>query len=425
MRDLSEAFPPDGSETALFLQGAPSPFWRELAEGFVSVGWSVEKIHLAPAEPIFWGLKGAESFSGDVRQWRKYFSARLRKRPVSAVFLYADRQPYHRAAIAVCRRIGTPVYVIENGYLRPDWLTCERGGMGRYSEFPKSPDALRALALSMPDPDLDTRYSHSFYQEAWREVLFHLTNGLTPKSFWQYDHDRYYHPLLDYFSFFRKTVKGTLFNFESNRICTDLLMNERRFYFCPLQMQADYAVRDNSDYRHIGEMIEEVVTSFAKYAPRKSLLVFKSHPYDNGVEAFSRRVRKIARKKGVGRRIRFIETGPFGSLAVACRGMVVINSTSGLHAIRALKPVIALGDAVYDIPGLTHQRGLDEFWKRPDRIDTLLLRDFVRVMAHKYQVKGSFFNPRGRKRAVRAIVQRVSNKIPGARSKATAKQKTS
>ncbi|MEL6317742.1 MAG: hypothetical protein AAFR16_08925 [Pseudomonadota bacterium] len=40
-----------------------------------------------------------------------------------------------------------------------------------------------------------------------------------------------------------------------------------------------------------------------------------------------------------------------------------------------------------------------------------LVEDFVRVLAHRYQVKGSFFNPRGRRRAVRAIVERITGKI--------------
>ena len=44
------------------------------------------------------------------------------------------------------------------------------------------------------------------------------------------------------------------------------------------------------------------------------------------------------------------------------RGVVTVNSTVGLWALRAGRPVITLGDAIYDIDGLTFRGGLDAFW---------------------------------------------------------------
>ena len=50
----------------------------------------------------------------------------------------------------------------------------------------------------------------------------------------------------------------------------------------------------------------------------------------------------------------------------AC-GAVTVNSTAGLGAIEMGLPTIVLGEAIYDMPGLTHQSALDAFWTAPNR----------------------------------------------------------
>lgn len=375
---------------------------------FRGVGWDVRKIHLSPADALFWDRSPADRFSGDVSAWKAYLRSYLETHFVSCVLMYADRLPYHQAAIEVCKTLQVPVRVVENGYLRPDWITCEVDGMGRYSRLPKDPETIRASAVRCPKPDMTVKYAHRFFDEAWREVAFHLSNGLTPRSIWRFDHGKYYHPVLDYLAFAAKMARSPLSDWTARRICARFLLRETPFYFVPLQVQSDYAVRDNSDFGHIEEMIEAVARSFAAQAPETTRLLFKTHPHDNGYENFPRRVRRIARRHGISARVSVVESGPFGTLCAAAKGVVVINSTSGLHAIRAFKPVIALGDAVYDVPGLTHQRGLDSFWRDPDEIDADLARAFTRLLAATVQVKGSFFNAEGRAIACREIAARVT-----------------
>ena len=45
--------------------------------------------------------------------------------------------------------------------------------------------------------------------------------------------------------------------------------------------------------------------------------------------------------------------------------MVCVNSTSATLALAAGSPVCTLGDAIYNVPGLTFARHLDEFWSNP------------------------------------------------------------
>jgi capsular polysaccharide export protein len=70
-------------------------------------------------------------------------------------------------------------------------------------------------------------------------------------------------------------------------------------------------------------------------------------------------------------------------------------------------PTIVLGAAIFDIPGLTHQGGLDAFWRHPERIDRSLLACFIRALAGTIQVKGNFYHPEGRKLGIATIIERV------------------
>ena len=56
-------------------------------------------------------------------------------------------------AIEAAKARGVAVIVTDYGYLRPDWITLERDGMGGNSLFPRDPAEIRRLAkgLSLPE----------------------------------------------------------------------------------------------------------------------------------------------------------------------------------------------------------------------------------------------------------------------------------
>jgi len=71
-------------------------------------------------------------------------------------------------------------------------------------------------------------------------------------------------------------------------------------------------------------------------------------------------------------------------------GMVTVNSTSGTLGLSAGTPVFVLGSAIYDIPGITHQGQLDEFWPSPQTPNAYLYDAFCRVLHTRCLVSGGF-----------------------------------
>jgi len=391
----------------LFLQGPPTGFWRELAGTFEAGGHAALKVNLCTADALFWRRR-ARAYRGRFSRWRGWIARLLAEERIDAVLYYADRLPYHVVAAEEAARLGVPAYAVEFGYLRPDWLTLERGGMGAFSHLPDDPAVWRALAAEAPAPASEARFGHSFLHEAASDVAFHLANALLAPPYPFYRLDKPVHPLIDYPSWLPRLWRGDREAAFAEAVTREAEAGAAPFHLFALQLQSDYQIRDNAPFDDLGEMIEAVVASFARAAAPERRLIVKLHPLDNGLFDWPGAVRRAAARHGVEGRVTTIDGGRLDALIRHAGGVVVANSTVGLHAIRAGAPVAALGEAVYAMSGLTHQGPLDGFWEAPAPVDAALARDFVRALAATAQVRGSFYHPEGRRLAAAEIVRRVA-----------------
>ena len=414
---MSAASQQSGPRRVLLLQGPPSRFWSGLGDAFAAAGHTVYRINLSLADVLFWRRKGAVNYRGRFEDWPAYVAAFMREHGVTDVLYYGDRQPYHRVASQEARKLGAIPVSVEFGYLRPDWLTVERGGMGVFSHFPEDPDVIRAIAAAVPKPDTAVAYPYSFRAEAFGEVTFNMANVLGSLAFPSYRSDKYYNPLVEYLAWIPRLLRHRIAARHARQVEAEVKAGGSAYWLCALQLQSDYQIRQNSHFGHISKMIDEVVASFAAHAPAGGRLILKQHPLDNGLNRWPRVVHAAAQRHSCADRVTLIDGGDLGHLLEGARGCVLVNSTVGLHAIRVGCPTKVLGIAVFDIAGLTHQAPLDTFWTHPEPVDAGLAADFVRALAGTIQVKGSFYHPAGQRAGQAEIVRRVVGEIvnePGA-----------
>lgn len=389
------------------LQGHPSPFWGQLSDGLNADGHRVIKIHLCLADFIYWGRRPATSYRGFYKNWRSWIGDLLQRECVTDVLYYADRLPYHADTLDAARALGVACHAIEFGYLRPDWLTIEPGAMGALSSFPKDPAVIRAIAAETDDPDMVTRYPHSFPTEAFHEVTFSLLQAFGRPIYPFYNSDKVYWPLIDYGSWLVELAMSGKMARDAGRVQTAAASGAFEYNLIAMQLQADYQIRASSKYDHLSEFIEEVFASFAKEAPPDRQIVVKLHPLDNGLERWFTCIPRIASQTGIGDRVHVIKGGNLSVLLQHSNGVVLVNSTVAIHAMRAGIPVIAKGGAIFDIPGLAHQGSLDQFWVAPEPVDATLFSAFERALT-TIQVKGSFYNPDGRTAAITELRRRFA-----------------
>ena len=395
------------SPVILFLQGPPSAFWPELARGFEARGAKTLRVNFSAGDWLYWRKGGAINYRGTLGDWPDFLETLIEQNGVTDILYYTDRLPYHVEAARVAAQFGVNCYSIEFGYLRPDWLTLERGGMGSYSHFPVDPDVIRAVASQVPKPDLSVRYTHTFGQEAVNEVAYNLATYFGKPFYHRYDADKYYDPFIEYLLWLPRFVMAGRAKRHAEAVSSQT--SNQPFWLLGMQLQSDYQVRANSHYPHLADMLGDVIGSFAAHAPAGHRLLIKQHPLDNGWETWDKVALRIARTFGVEDRIWFIDGGDLTSLIARSEGVVIVNSTVGLHSIQAGRPTKVLGMAIYDIPGLTHQGSLDSFWISPEPVDETLVQALVAALAATIQVKGNFYNKAGRALAATEIVERVLN----------------
>lgn len=380
-----------------------------LARRLIARGHTVLRVNISFGDRIFWHLPGAMNYRGRLEDWAAFIGTVYDRHRVTDIVLLGDCRPHHVAAMKEARQRGIRVTVTELGYLRPDWVTLERDGMTSFSHFPRDPEAIRALAARLPEPDLTVRYRSSFVRMVLWDIAYNLANVfLSPLFYPHYRWHAIWHPLHEYAGWLRKWLLAPLAILRTRRALSALEAAGDPFFVFPLQLETDYQIRVHSPFSSMKEAIRYIVDSFARHAPRQSRLVVKVHPLDNGLVNWRRIVGEAAAQRTCAERVIYVDGGDLDRLLARSCGCVTINSTVGITALRLDCPVIALGNAVFDVPGLTFQGPLDAFWAASERPDPELRDAFLRALAGAIQVKGGYYDYEAIEAAAETAAERLS-----------------
>ncbi|MDP3858093.1 MAG: capsular biosynthesis protein [Stagnimonas sp.] len=390
----------------LFLQGQISPFFAELGQALHRRGHPVHRIHFNGGDRQFWSLPGAVDFRGRPDQWPEFFKARLRDWQITDVVLFSDCRPLHAAAIRIAVPLGVRVQVFEEGYLRPDYITLEPGGVNGHSSLPRDAASYLRLAATLPELPAPSSIPASFARRAREDFLYHLSSLASAARFPHHHSHRPWHPLREYaIGAYRLPMKAALRAKTEQRIRA-LVDGAQPYFLFPLQLAADSQIRFHAP-GDLPTLIRRSIESFARHAPAESLLVLTEHPLDYGPVDLAKTVRDAATAAGVAGRTLFLRGGSPPELIAKARGLITVNSTIGITALAAGVPVIALGTAIYDLPGLSCQQGLDAYWSAPSRPDPQLFDAFRRVVTAQTQINGGFFSAEGIAQAVEGALVRL------------------
>ncbi|WLR93288.1 capsule biosynthesis protein [Shinella zoogloeoides] len=399
--------------TFLFLQGPSSPLFSKCAAALEARGHTCLHINLNVGDWIFWRRRGGTNYRGRPERWPQFVRDFMIRNGVTDLLLLGEERPYHKTAVAAAKALGIDVYVIELGYLRPDWVTLERDGMSSNSHFPREPQRILAEAEGLPEPDWTVRYRQSFTVEACCDLLYNLPNVFLWFLYPHYRRHGLFHPLAEYAGWILRLLRKKRTERDAQETCDRLLASGQPFFIYPLQLQTDYQLRAHSPFASQQEAITLVLASFAAHAANDGQLLVKLHPLDNGLIDWRACVEKEAQRHGIGGRVHVIDGGNLDRLIDSATGLVTVNSTAVLGAFKRHKPVKTLGAAVFDTPGLSYPASLDAFWGNPYPAEKTLEDAFFRLIAAKYQVRGNFFSDAGTSAAAEAIAQRLVDEKEG------------
>ncbi|WP_428032558.1 capsule biosynthesis protein [Ancylobacter sp.] len=391
----------------LFLQGPASPFGITLARALRQRGARIVKVHLCGGDTVFW-RGAARLYRGRLEAWPAYMERLMAQEGVSDLVLFGDCRPYHAPAVRLGRGRGVRLHLLEEGYERPGWITCESQGVNAHSDLPRTPqgvrDAARVLAASTPVP---APLAEPFARRALWDVAWHAGHTALAPLFPRYRRHTLAHPATDYTGWVVRWLTMSRAN-RCDRQARVAMADGAPYFLLPLQLEGDYQMRAHSRFRSIEEVVREVLGSFAAAAPAGARLVVKRHPYDTRLPATRRLVERVAQEHGIARRVVFIERGAIDALVADSAGVVLVNSTTAMVALQQGRPLKVLGRATYDMPGLSHQGALDTFWSEGAAPDPALFADYRRVVIARTQVAGGFFAAASIARAVEGLVVRMA-----------------
>ncbi len=376
-------------ERVLLLQGPMGPFFRRFAAWLRVQGAVVWKINFNGGDRLFYRGADAMDFRDGPEAWPAYLRGFLLQHGIGRVFLFGDCRRYHRLAIAVCRSLGVPVMVFEEGYLRPDYVTLEEGGVNGFSSLPRDP-AFYLARPELPEPGREPAHG-SFFRMAVNASLYYWAGYFMTRRYGRYEHHKCFSPVRKGLGWMLGGLRKAMY-WRRDRFITRWLGEHfsGRYFLVPLQVKNDSQVRVHSSYGDVHGFIMDVMRSFAGHAPEDVLLVFKHHPMDRGFAHYREFIAEWATALGIARRVVYAHELHLPACLDHARGVVVINSTVGLSALLHNVPVKTLGTAFYDMEGLTCQRPLDEFWRDPGRVSEELHRKFRHYLIETTQLNGSF-----------------------------------
>ncbi len=377
-------------DNILFLQGPVGPFFKRLGKEFTAHGHNTFKINFNGGDALFYSNSESTNFVGTVEEWPNFLNEFIHKHQIKRIYLFGDCRKYHLLAKKVCANLSTEIHVFEEGYLRPNYLTLEKDGVNGNSKISRIADNYRQSDRNSLDED---QYSGSgFMYAAVFAILYYLAALVWRYKFPNYRHHRSMNVLIEGLYWIRGGIRKHVYSIGERKIRRRLTKQGSSDVFVAiLQVHSDMQVKTHSSFDSIEEFINEIIRSFSQYASKDARLVLKHHPMDRGYTNYKGVISKLAKHYNTQDRIDYLHEINLPSLLKNAKGVVTINSTVGLSSLHHGTPIKNLGYAIYDIPGLTYQGGLPEFWKDTGSIDMDLYERFRAWLMRNNQIRGNFY----------------------------------
>lgn len=394
----------------VLLQGPVGPFFKHLQRFLERNGFDAWRVSFSAADSLFSDRGKRLAFYGGRREWEIWFRGFLSTADVDYVVLFGAEREIHTIARREADALGVPVIALEEGYLRPGFVTIERGANNWQSP----------IARQLPPKDFteaDAGPDSKAFSGGFRAMCLHgftyyavrsLFTGIRRRKLFH----RPIRPLSEIGSWTRNAYRRFAHSLSNFSTVERLLEHhDKRYVLVPLQVAADTQLGRAALGWSNARLIMEVLHSFATAAPKSHRLVFKIHPLERGHSNDRELAFQVARMLGVEDRVDVIDTGSLGLLTRHCAGMITINSTSGLSAIFHGVPLLVVGEAFYANDALaTCARGtpdFDSFWTGGHVADAQLRHTYLAWIRKMSLKTGDFYVRDGMELACEGVLETI------------------
>ncbi|MFK7754858.1 MAG: capsule biosynthesis protein [Sedimentitalea sp.] len=395
------------SRVFLFLQGPHGPFFNGLGRMLRAAGATVWRVGFNAGDRAFWfHPKSFIPYRGTVEDWPDTFCDLIDERKVTDIVLYGDTRPVHARAVALARNAGLRVHVFEEGYMRPYWVTYERGGSNGHSRLMDMSlgDMQTALAQSDMEAPLPPAHWGDMRHHVFYGALYHWFVLFRNRAFRHFRPHRAQSVAREFGLYARRLMLMPLHMLERSWATLRIRNGGFPYHLALLQLEHDSSFQQHSPFSTMTEFLSEIVTGFAAGAPRHHHLVVKAHPLEDGRVPLRRELARLARQHGLQDRVHYVRGGKLAQLLNDARSAVTVNSTAGQQVLWRGIPLKVFGRAVYAKPEFVSDQPLEAFFAGAARPDARAYKDYRRYLLETSQVPGGFYSTSGRRQLLRQVV---------------------
>lgn len=390
----------------LFLQGPHGPFFWRLGKMLRAAGAQVWRVGFNQGDRAFWhDAKTYLPYTDTPAAWPDRIAAILDEKSITDIVLYGDTRPIHAAAVTAAQARGLGVHVFEEGYIRPYWVSYERGGANGNSRLMELSVAEMRTALADAELELPEAPAR------WGDMRHHIFYGALYHWFVMFRNQKYRN-----FRPHRSIGVAKEFQLYLRRLLLMPALAAQRmvatsrvryggfpYHLALLQLEHDSSFQMHSPFDSMTDFLKLVVEGFAAGAAPHHHLVFKAHPLEDGRVPLRRVIHRLAREYGVADRVHYVRGGKLARLLNHARSAVTVNSTAAQQVLWRGLPLKVFGNAVYAKPEFVSTQSLPDFFAHPARPDSRAYRDYRHYLLETSQITGGFYSARGRRQLLRQV----------------------
>lgn len=395
------------SRVFLFLQGPHGPFFNRLGTMLRKAGATVWRVGFNAGDRAFWfHSRSYIPYRGTSTDWNTTFNDLVTTKGVTDIVLYGDVRPIHAQAVAEAKRRGITVHVFEEGYMRPYWVTYERGGTNGNSRLMDMSVEQMQVALAQSDMEAPLPPGHwgDMRQHVFYGALYHWFVMFRNGDYRNFKPHRAATVSKEFSLYLQRLLLMPLHTIDRIQATLRIRNGGFPYHLALLQLEHDSSFQEHSPFTSMTEFLELVIEGFAKGAPGHHHLVIKAHPLEDGRAPIRRTIRKLMRTHGLQGRVHYVRGGKLAQLLNDARSAVTVNSTAAQQVLWRGIPLKVFGRAVFAKPEFVSDQPLADFFAGASRPDNRAYKDYRRYLLETSQLPGGFYSARGRRQLLRQVV---------------------
>ncbi|ORM66528.1 capsular biosynthesis protein [Pantoea rodasii] len=374
----------------LLLQGPMGPFFNDVATWLESLEREAVNVIFNGGDRFYCRQRKYLPYLKTPKEFPSWLRDTHKEYDFDTILCFGDCRPMHQAAKRWAQAKGIRFIAFEEGYLRPHFITVEEGGVNAFSSLPRDPEFYRRLP-EMPAMQVE-KLKPSAAKRIGHATWYYLVGWRYRHEFHQYRHHKSFSPWYEAQCWVRAYWRKQWYGWRQRNVLSHLQNSlDQRYFLAILQVYNDSQIRNHSPYEDVRDYINDVIFSFSKKAPRNEFLVIKHHPMDRGHRLYGPLINKLSKEYGVKNRVIYVHDVPMPELLTHAKAAITINSTAGISALIHNKPLKVMGNALYDMKGLTYQGHLNQFWTADFKPDMKLFKKFKNELLNRTQINTVYY----------------------------------